>query len=70
MARLKSAATTAESTPPESPQITRWLPTRSRTCSITLVAKSSSRHEPEQPQATRTKLDRIVPPAGVWVTSG
>ena len=34
------------------------------------AAKSSSRHEPEQPQAPRRKFARIAAPAAVWVTSG
>ena len=70
LARERSAATTAESTPPERPQMTRSLPTRCRTSAITLCAKSSSRQEPEQPQTEVRKFFRIVPPAGVWVTSG
>ena len=46
IARYNSAATTDESTPPESPQITRSLPTRSRTCAIVCSAKSPSRQVP------------------------
>ena len=50
MAWASSAATTDESTPPESPQITRPLPTRRRIASIVSRAKSPSFHVPVQRQ--------------------
>ena len=46
MALWSSAATTEESTPPESPQITCDEPTRSRTCAAAVSAKELIRHSP------------------------
>ena len=60
MAWANSAATTDESTPPESPQITRSSPTRRRTASTVSRAKSPSFHVPEQWQTGVRKLPRIL----------
>jgi len=59
------AATTEESTPPDSPQTTRRLPTWRLTRSMVSRAKSPSFHVPEQPQTSLRKLPRIFEPSGV-----
>ena len=64
MAWASSAATTDESTPPDSPQITRSSPTRRRTASTVSRAKSPSFHVPEQRQTVLRKLPRIFAPCG------
>ena len=69
-ASASRAATTELSTPPERPQITRPLPTRSRMVSIVSRAKSPIFHLPEHLQIALRKLPRICWPSGVCVTSG
>ena len=69
-ARCSNAAATEESTPPLRPQITRSLPTCSRTRATVSATKLPAVHDPEQPQISRTKLRRMVMPSGVCCTSG
>ena len=57
MAWASSAATTDESTPPESPQITRSSPTRRRTASTVSRAKSPSFHVP---RAAADRLEEVA----------
>ncbi len=49
MARCTSAAATAESTPPESPQIARPSPTWARTCSTSASAMLAAVHVAPMP---------------------
>ena len=70
MARCSSAASTEESTPPDSPSSTLSEPTCAR-----MRATLSSMMLPvaqlaAQPAISRTKRRRISPPCRVWVTSG
>ncbi len=65
MAWANSAATTDESTPPDSPQITRASPTRRRIPSIVSRAKSPSFHVPEQWHTEREKVAEDLAPSGV-----
>ena len=65
-----SAAATDESTPPDSPQITRLSPTRSRIRSASISANSLIRQLPSHPQISYTKFRRMSVPCGVCVTSG
>ena len=61
IAWYSSAATTDESTPPERPQITRSLPTRSRICVDRLARRNRPASRcPWQPQTCVRKLRRIV----------
>ena len=69
MARCTSAAATAESTPPDSPQMARPSPTCSRiaaTCSSTML---SMVQEGRQPASSR-KRARMRVPCSVCMTSG
>ena len=69
MARCTSAAATAESTPPDSPQIACPSPTCSRisaTCSSTMF---SIVQDGRQPAASRNRLSSRVP-CSVCITSG
>jgi len=71
MARCTSAAATAESTPPESPQIARWAgPTSSRMRRTSCSMKWPGVQSGVQPQISNRKLWRISLPRGVWATSG
>ena len=69
MARWIRTATTEESTPPESAQSTRWLPTVSRIASTVVSMKPAMDHVRATPQMSR-KLSKILLPWGVWTTSG
>ena len=65
-----STAATALSTPPESPQITRPLPTWARILAISLDLKCAMLQSPAKPAMRRTKLPISCPPRGVCATSG
>jgi hypothetical protein len=67
---MSSAAVTDESTPPESPQMTRESPMRSRISVTVRAMKADIFHNPRQPQISKAKFRRMVMPAGVCVTSG
>ena len=70
IARWTSSAATDESTPPESPQITRPSPTWARIraiCSSTIDAALQLR---SAPQMSSRKVVRICWPNGVCATSG
>ena len=69
MARCTSAAATAESTPPDSPQIARPPPTCSRisaTCSSTMFSMVQDGRQP----ASSRKRARMRVPCSVCMTSG
>jgi hypothetical protein len=70
MARWMSAAATEESTPPESARSTFSSPTQSRISRTAERMNDSRVHSPVQPQISKTKFRRIVPPRGVCATSG
>ena len=70
MARWTSAAATEESTPPDSPQMTRASPTSSRPRATSLSTKCSGVQSGSQPQAPKRKLAITSPPRGVCATSG
>ncbi len=70
MARCTSAAATEESTPPESAQITRPSPTRSRTRRIASSTKPAMVQLPAQPHMPSAKLRSSWSPPSVWTTSG
>src|SRR3546814_17818267 len=59
-------AATAESTPPESPQITRPLPTCARISAILVARNSAIVQSPVSPQTWRAKLAMRRAPSGVW----
>ena len=65
-----STAATAESTPPERPQITRPLPTWARIFSIASSRKARMVQSPVRPATLRTKLRISLAPSGVCTTSG
>ena len=70
-ARCTSAAATDESTPPESPQITRCsVPTSSRIRATSVSMKWPGVQSGVAPQTSKRKLLRISPPRGVCATSG
>ncbi len=70
IARCTSSAATAESTPPDSAQITRpFGPTCSRTRSVASSTKDRAFQSRRQPQASR-KLTRTFVPSSEWTTSG
>ena len=70
MAFETSAATTLESTPPESPRITRLSPTCSRMAAIESSMIESIVQLFARPQMSKRKLASIWLPCGVWRTSG
>ena len=70
MARWMSAAVTVESTPPESPQMTRRAPTRSRMRGTHASAKPRIVQFGCAPHTRSTKLRRISFPSTECVTSG
>jgi hypothetical protein len=71
MARCTSAAATAESTPPERPQIARPVaPTVSCTFLTVCSMKCPGVQSGVQRQMPNRKLARISPPRTVWATSG
>ena len=65
-----STAATALSTPPDSPQMTRPLPTCARILAISLERKCAIDQSPGSPAMRRTKLPISAPPRGVCATSG
>ena len=65
-----SAAATAESTPPESAQITRPSPTCARMRLMLSAMKLPAVQSPRQPQTLKRKFSRICLPCGVCTTSG
>ncbi len=69
MARCTSAAATAESTPPDSPQIAWPPPTCSRIRSICSSTMFSMVQDGRQPASSRNRLSRRVP-CSVCITSG
>ena len=69
-AACTSAAATAESTPPESAQITWPLPTCSRVVRIDSSTKLAAVQSPEQPATSKRKLRSSWLPCGVCTTSG
>ena len=70
IARCTSAAVTVESTPPESAQITRLVPTRWRTRGTQASTKLSIVQSARAPATRSTKLRRISLPSMLCVTSG
>ena len=70
IARCTISAATAESTPPESAQITRpFSPTCSRTRSVASSTNERAFQSRRHPQASR-KLARTLVPSSEWTTSG
>ena len=69
IARWTSAATTDESTPPDSAQSTRSSPTVFRIDATVVSTNDAIDHARRAPHAS-TKLRRIVIPWGVCATSG
>ena len=69
-ASCTSFAVTAESTPPDSAQMTLPLPTCARMRSTVSAAKLPGVHVPLSPQMPCEKLRSIKEPCGVWATSG
>ena len=70
IASCSSTATTDESTPPESPQITRPLPTCVRMAAMALARNDAIDQEPSQPATRRAKFSSNAAPCGVCTTSG
>ena len=71
MARCTNAAATAESTPPDRPQIARAFgPARLAIFCTCWATKCPGVQSGEHPQIPNRKLCRISPPRGVWATSG
>ena len=70
IARCSSAATTDESTPPDSPRTTSSSPTCARTRAIWSSMMLAAVHSVRQPQMSATKRRNISSPELVWVTSG
>ena len=70
MALEMSAAATAESTPPDSPQITRASPTCSLISATFCSARLAMVQSPAAPQASRANRRKISAPWSVWDTSG
>ena len=70
MARSTSTAATEESTPPESAQIARPLPTCCFTWATVASIKCWGVQEGFAPQMLSAKLRRMSVPSGVWCTSG
>ena len=70
IARCTSAAATAESTPPDRPQMARPSPTWARIASTDDSMKLSMVHEPGRPASSWR--NRVISswPCGVWATSG
>jgi hypothetical protein len=69
-ARCTSSAATEESTPPESPQITRPSPTCARIAAICSSMIDAALHVRSQPQMSDRNVVRICCPYGVCTTSG
>ncbi len=70
MARCTSAAATAESTPPDSPQMARPSPTWARMASIEVSMTELIVQVGRQPQASYRKCSSSSWPCGVCTTSG
>jgi hypothetical protein len=70
IARATSVAATAESTPPESAQITWPLPTCARICAIVVSTNDSIFHAGAMPATPCRKFEITVLPASVCTTSG
>ncbi len=70
MARCTSAAATAESTPPDSPQITRDVPTVRRTFAISSSMNAPGVHDGSAPHTSNRKFSITSLPRGVCATSG
>jgi hypothetical protein len=70
MASCSSTAVTAESTPPDSPQITRSKPTWRLMRWIASSLNDAMVQSPRQPQISSTKLPMSRAPSGVCMTSG
>ena len=70
MARDSKAATTLESTPPESARMTRSSPTFSRISAIFCSAMLAMDQLGSRPQMSKRKLRSSWLPKGVWRTSG
>ncbi len=70
MARSSISATTAESTPPLNPQITRWPPVCARIRSVASRTNDAIVQSPVQPQMSYAKLRMISVPPSVCATSG
>jgi hypothetical protein len=66
---LVKTAATAESTPPERPQMTRPPPTCARIFSIASALNARMVQSPLQPAILRTKLRNSAAPCGVCMTS-
>src|SRR6059058_1730569 len=69
-ARWTRVAATAESTPPDSAQITRPAPTRARMLSVASAIKEPAVHDGVQWQTPNRKLRSTSRPLGVCTTSG
>ena len=70
MARCTSAAATAESTPPESPQMARPSPTCRRMASIAVSTIEDVVQSCRAPHASTRKRSNSRWPPSVWATSG
>ena len=70
MARWTSAAATAESTPPDNPQMARSDPTRSRMAFTEDSTTEVIVQSPGQAQTSCTNREMSACPQGVWWTSG
>ncbi len=70
MASCSSTATTVESTPPDSPQITFAAPICSRSRAISASRKAAMVQLLPQPAILYTKFLSIAAPLGVCTTSG
>ena len=70
MARCINTAATAESTPPDSAQMTRPSPTCARMRTIASWTKLAGVQAPVHPAMRSTKLAIISVPCGVCATSG
>ena len=70
MALCTSAAATAESTPPDSPQMARPSPTCALTAATSVSMTDDMVHVGRQPQTSYRKRLSSSWPYGVWTTSG
>ncbi len=70
MARLSRTAATLESTPPESPRMTRSSPSWALSSATVLSTKDAADHSWREPQMSTTKFFSSWVPCRVWNTSG
>ncbi len=70
MARLSRTAATDESTPPDSPRMTRSLPSCCFSSATVESTNEAALHSCREPQTSTTKLRSSCVPCRVWNTSG